>query len=78
MYLYKFLRLIKMTTSWLTSIKPNTTPIMHRHSNCWFSGVYYFQDSPYSFRFKNPTETIDITTKEKYAYLTSQNYEEYF
>ena len=53
---------IKMTTSWLTSIKPNTTPIMHRHSNCWFSGVYYFQDSPYSgLEFKNPIERdIDL------------------
>ena len=56
---------IKMTTSWLTSIKPNTTPIMHRHSNCWFSGVYYFQDSPYTgLEFKNPIERdIDLVTK---------------
>ena len=53
---------IKITTSWLTAIEPNTNPIMHRHSNSWFSSVYYFQDSPYSgLEFKNPIERdIDL------------------
>ena len=45
---------IKMTTSWLTAIEPDETPVMHRHTNSWFSGVYYFQDSPYTgLEFKN-------------------------
>ena len=53
---------IKMTTSWLTAIEPDETPVMHRHTNSWFSGVYYFQDSPYSgLEFKNPIERdIDL------------------
>ena len=29
---------IKMTTSWLTQKTKSK-----RHSNCWFSGVYYFK-----------------------------------
>ena len=53
---------VKVTTSWLTAIEPNATPIMHRHSNSWFSGVYYFQDLSYSgLEFKNPIERdIDL------------------
>ena len=32
-----------------------------RHSNCWFSGVYYFQDSYSGLEFKNPIERdIDL------------------
>ena len=56
---------VKMATSWLTAIEPNETPVMHRHTNSWFSGVYYFQDSPYSgLEFKNPIERdIDLVTK---------------
>ena len=56
---------IKMTTSWLTAIEPDETPVMHRHTNSWFSGVYYFQDSPYTgLEFKNPIERdIDLVTK---------------
>ena len=56
---------VKMTTSWLTAIEPDETPVMHRHTNSWFSGVYYFQDSPYSgLEFKNPIERdIDLVTK---------------
>ena len=53
---------IKMTTSWLTAIEPDETPVMHRHTNSWFSGVYYFQDLSYSgLEFKNPIERdIDL------------------
>ena len=53
---------IKITTSWLTAIAPNATPTLHRHSNSWFSGVYYFQDLSYSgLEFKNPIERdIDL------------------
>ena len=52
---------IKITTSWLTAIEPNTTPTMHRHQNSWFSGVYYFQDSYSGLEFKNPIERdIDL------------------
>ena len=56
---------VKMTTSWLTAIEPDETPVMHRHTNSWFSGVYYFQDSPYTgLEFKNPIERdIDLVTK---------------
>ena len=56
---------IKMTTSWLTAIEPDETPVMHRHTNSWFSGVYYFQDSPYTgLEFKNPIERdIDLVIK---------------
>ena len=56
---------VKMATSWLTAIEPNETPVMHRHTNSWFSGVYYFQDSPYTgLEFKNPIERdIDLVTK---------------
>ena len=56
---------IKMTTSWLTAIEPDETPVMHRHTNSWFSGVYYFQDSPYTgLEFKNPIERdIDLVAK---------------
>ena len=52
---------IKITTSWLTAIAPNATPTLHRHSNSWFSGVYYFQDSYSGLEFKNPIERdIDL------------------
>ena len=53
---------VKITTSWLTAIEPNTTPTLHRHQNSWFSGVYYFQDFSYScLEFKNPIERdIDL------------------
>ena len=52
---------IKITTSWLTAIEPNANPTLHRHSNSWFSGVYYFQDSYSGLEFKNPIERdIDL------------------
>ena len=52
---------IKITTSWLTAIAPNATPTLHRHSNSWFSGVYYFQDSYSGLEFKNPIDRdIDL------------------
>ena len=52
---------IKITTSWLTAIEPNANPTLHRHSNSWFSGVYYFQDSYSGLEFKNPIDRdIDL------------------
>ena len=36
---------IKITTSWLTAIEPEDTSTFHRHTNSWYSCVYYFQDS---------------------------------
>ena len=59
---------IKITTSWLTAIAPNATPTLHRHSNSWFSGVYYFQDSYSGLEFKNP---IDRDIDLKNGKLTS-------
>jgi len=36
---------IKITTSWLTAIESEDTSTFHRHTNSWYSCVYYFQDS---------------------------------
>ena len=36
---------IQITTSWLTAIEHGDTSSFHRHTNSWYSCVYYFHDS---------------------------------
>lgn len=33
-----------ITTSWIVSIKKNGYIHVHKHTNCWFSGLLYFED----------------------------------
>lgn len=46
-YIYEILGYackVKITTSWFTRIMPGGYCQYHAHSNCWFSGVLYFDD----------------------------------
>jgi len=47
----------RITTSWFTKVKPNISTNFHNHKNCFYSGVYYFQDHTEKsgkIEFKNP------------------------
>jgi len=65
---------IKITTSWLTAVEQgNGSKRPHRHTNSWYSAVYYFQKSCSSIVFKNhnqrdievfPTETNTYNSNE--------------
>ena len=35
---------LKMSTSWFTRVKPNTSGRNHYHVNSFYSGIFYFQD----------------------------------
>ena len=53
----------KITTSWFTVTKPNGHGEWHKHSNSWYSGVYYFQDFTSEISFRNPIERdIDLVS----------------
>ena len=46
-----------ISTSWFTRMKPGDTCNMHQHHNCFYSGLYYFDDYEYNsgnIRFFNP------------------------
>ena len=45
---------IKITTSWLTAVEPKINPQRaHRHTNSWYSCVYYFQNLCSDLVFSN-------------------------
>ena len=47
----------RLTTSWITKVCPAVTTNFHNHKNCFYSGVYYFDeyvDGSGKLEFKNP------------------------
>jgi len=47
----------KITTSWITKISSNKSTNFHNHKNCFYSGVYYFEDyedDSGKIEFRNP------------------------
>jgi uncharacterized protein (TIGR02466 family) len=46
----------KITTSWFTVTKSGGSGNWHKHSHCWYSGVYYFQDFTSELVLRNPIE----------------------
>lgn len=58
--------IFKITTSWLTMEKSDSLPNWHRHYNCMFSGVFYFNDgnSPLHFvQYENSNGFKILPTK---------------
>ncbi len=55
---------ITMTTSWLTKNTPKMfAEHRHRHTNCWYSAVFYLQDNSHiKFEIENPQ--IYVAPKE--------------
>ena len=59
-YTFNILKLsndFTISTSWFTRMKPGDTCNMHQHHNCFYSGLYYFDDYEHNsgnIRFFNP------------------------
>jgi|TARA_B100000282_G_scaffold136598_1_gene97916 uncharacterized protein (TIGR02466 family) len=59
-YTFNILKLsndFTISTSWFTRMKPGDTCSMHQHHNCFYSGLYYFDDYEYNsgnIRFFDP------------------------
>jgi len=50
-----------ITTSWMTQTKPGEKSHIHNHKNCYFSGVYYYdeyEDDVGPIEFYNPLEDL--------------------
>jgi hypothetical protein len=55
---------ITMTTSWLTKNTPSMfAEHRHRHTNCWYSAVFYLQDNSH-IKFERDNPQIYVAPKE--------------
>ena len=55
---------ITMTTSWLTKNTPEMfAEHRHRHTNCWYSAVFYLQDNSH-IKFEQDNPQIYVAPKE--------------
>ena len=73
----------RISTSWITKVKPGGFSHRHSHRNSFYSGVYYFENeyslNSGSIRFTSPVNNlsdydIDSSNRGKVSVLSSKNW----
>tara|TARA_B100001094_G_scaffold66528_1_gene62715 strand:- start:154 stop:756 length:603 start_codon:yes stop_codon:yes gene_type:complete len=60
----------QMTTSWFTRIAPYGHIESHRHANCMWSSVFYFEEECGSLSFTKESQSINVPQNNCNPYLT--------